>query len=495
MQKTKYGSTRTRLIVAAAATLASLIPLSACGKARAEGSAPPDAASILVDAYVYGYPIVTMDQTRRITTNVASAEAKRAPMGQFANMTGYPDASFRDITAPNANTLYSTAWLDLSDEPYVLSLPDEHGRYFLMPMLSGWTDVIESPGMRTTGTAAQRYVIAGPHWSGTPNVPGATLIRSPTNMVWILGRTFAKETKEDIDAVHQLQHRYTLVPLSAVGKPYTPPPALVDPAVDMKTGVRDQVNALDATTFFNRLALLMRDNPPAPADSSIVARMASVGIVAGQEFDATKLDEAATDALNDLPKRAQQRILGVGKRMQVVNGWRYATNVGRYGTNYDQRAFVTLAGLGANLPQDAIYPVTQVDATGQPLDGSRSYVLHFDRGEQPPVKAFWSLTMYSPELFFVANPLNRYQISPNQSPVTTNSDGSLDIYIQHDSPGAEREKNWLPAPTGLFTLMLRMYWPEQPVIDGSWKPPGITPTTAAMSNPQSYGAGRASRAR
>jgi len=463
--------------------LTCLIPISACGKATAEGKPPPkNAAGIAVDAYVYGYPLVTMDQTRRITTNVASPEGQRAPMGQFANMTDYPDASFRDITAPNANTLYSTAWLDLSTEPYVLSLPDEHGRYYLMPMLSGWTDVIESPGKRTTGTAAQRYVIAGPHWSGTSNVPGATLIRSPTNMVWILGRTFAQETKEDIDAVHQLQHRYTLVPLSAVGKPYTPPPALVDPAVDMKTAVRDQVNALDATTFFNRLALLMKDNPPAPADSLIVARMASVGIVAGREFDATQLDGDAAEALNDLPKRAQQRILAAGKQIQPVNGWRYATNVGRYGTHYDQRAFIALIGLGANLPQDAIYPVTQVDATGQPLDGSRNHVMHFARGQQPPVKAFWSLTMYSPELYFVANPLNRYQISPNQSPVTTNPDGSLDIYIQHDNPGVEKEKNWLPAPTGRFTLMLRMYWPGQPVIDGSWKPPGVTATTAAVSN-------------
>jgi hypothetical protein len=482
MPKNVSGSTRTRLTAAAfAATLAGLIPLSACGKAKAEGSAPPDAAAIAVDAYVYGYPLVTMDQTRRVGTNVVSAEDQRAPMGQFANLPTYPDASFRAITAPNANTLYSEAWLDLSKEPYVLSIPAEHGRYYLMPMLSGWTNVFAAPGKRTTGTAAQRYVIAGPQWNGSLNVPGAKLIKAPTNMVWILGRTFAQETKQDIAAVNRLQREYTLVPLSAFGKPYTPAPARVDPAVDMKTPIRDQVNAMDATTFFTRLAMLMKDNPPAPADSEIVARMASIGIVAGHEFDATKLGADAADVLDDLPKRAQQRIVAAAKAMRPVNGWLYATDLGSYGTNYDLRSYITFIGLGANLPQDAIYPTTEVDATGQPLDGSRKYVLHFDKGAQPPVKAFWSLTMYDPQYFFVANALNRYQISPNQSPVTTNPDGSLDLYVQHDSPGADKEKNWLPAPTGHFVLMLRMYWPGQSVIDASWKPPGVVPATGAVS--------------
>src|SRR5437764_5494766 len=329
MPNTTRGSTRAPLtMVALVAAFACFIPLDACGKAKAEGSSSPDAAAIAVDAYVYGYPLVTMDQTRRVETNVASPEGSRAPMGQFANLAAYPDASFRDITAPNANTLYSVAWLDLSAEPYVLTLPDEHGRYYLMPMLSGWTDVIASPGKRTTGTAAQRYVIAGPRWNGTPNIPGATVVRSPTNMLWILGRTFAQETKRDLDAVHELQRQYRLVPLSAFGKAYTPPPGIVDPSVDMKTAVRDQVNALDATTYFNRLAMLLKDNPPAPADSQIVARMASIGIVAGHDFDATKLDDAEA-VLNDLPKRAQHRILATSKAITPVNGWMYATNVGR----------------------------------------------------------------------------------------------------------------------------------------------------------------------
>jgi len=475
MSPTLHGSTRARrTALSAAAMLACLIPISACGKATAEGKPlPKNAAGIAVEAYVYGYPLVTMDQTRRVTTNVAVPEDSRAPMGQFANMSSYPDARYHDVTAPNANTLYSNAWLDLSEEPYVLSLPEEQGRYYLMPMLSGWSNVFFAPGKRTTGTAPQRYVIAGPEWKGSPDVPGATLIRAPTNMVWIIGRTFARQTKEDLAAVNQLQRQYSLVPLSAFGKEYTPAPGRIDPSIDMKTPVRDQVNAMDAKTFFDRLAMLMKENPPSRRDSQLVKRMASIGIVPGKPFDEVKLGRHAKAILEDLPKRAQERILAVGRDMDPVNGWHYQTNLGRYGKNFDLRAYTTYVGLGANLPQDAIYPIASVDGLGLPLDGLRKYILHFDKGEQPPVKGFWSVTMYNLEYGFVPNPLNRYQISPTQSPVKTNPDGSLDIYVQHDNPGADKVQNWLPAPTGPFLVMMRLYWPDQSVLDGTWKPPGI----------------------
>jgi hypothetical protein len=475
MSPTLHRSTRARLRAAlAAAMLGSLIPIAACGKATAEGKPlPKNAAGIAVEAYVYGYPLVTMDQTRRVMTNVSVAEDKRAPMGQFANMTSYPSASFREVTAPNANTLYSNAWLDLSREPYVLSLPDAQGRYYLMPMLSAWSNVFFSPGKRTTGTEAQQYVIAGPTWNGSIDVPGATLIRAPTNMVWIIGRTFARETREDLAIVNQLQRQYSLVPLSAFGKAYAPPSGHIDPSIDMKTPVRDQVNALDARTFFDRLAMLMKENPPSRRDAQLVQRMASIGIVPGQPFDESKLGRHAKAILGDLPKRAQERILAVGRDMDPVNGWHYQTDLGRYGRNYDLRAYTSYVGLGANLPQDAIYPIASVDMLGLPLDGLRKYVLHFDKGQQPPTKGFWSVTMYDPQYYLVENPLNRHQISPTQSPVKTNADGSLDIYIQHDNPGADKVQNWLPAPSGAFLVMLRMYWPDQSVIDGTWKPPGI----------------------
>lgn len=434
-----------------------------------------EAAKIGVEAYIYGYPLVTMEMTRRISTNVPTVEGTRGPMGQIVNLREYPSAAFRDVTAPNADTLYSTAWLDVGKEPYVLSLPDEKGRYFLMPMLSGWTDVFEVPGKRTTGTDAQKYAITGPGWKG--ELPeGVKELKSPTNMVWLLGRTYCTGTPDDYKAVHALQDKYSLVPLSAYGKAYTPHKGKVDPDIDMKTPIRDQVHRLDAATYFKTLASLMKDNPPAKADAPMVEKLAKIGIVPGKDFDIGKLDPTTAKALQGVPKVAQEKIMGHFKNAGVnKNGWLYTTNAGTYGTDYLQRAFITAIGLGANRPQDAIYPTSEVDGDGKPYDGANKYVMHFPKGQTPPAKGFWSLTMYNADYFFVDNPLNRYTLSPRNE-LKYNEDGSLDLYIQKNSPGKEKESNWLPAPAGKFILMLRLYWPQETapsIIDGSWTPPAV----------------------
>src|ERR1700693_6036069 len=214
-----------------------------------------------------------MEVTRRVMTNAANVEGLRGPMGQFVNAREYPSAAFRDVTAPNADTLYSSAWLDLSKEPYVLSIPDEGDRYYLIPMLSGWTDVFQVPGKRTPGDNAQTYAITGPGWKGDwpENVKE---FKSPTSMVWILGRTYCTGTPEDYKAVHALQDKYKLVPLSAYGKDYTPPKGQVDPDIDMKTPVREQVNKMSAANYFKLLAALMKDNPPTKDDAAMVEKMA-----------------------------------------------------------------------------------------------------------------------------------------------------------------------------------------------------------------------------
>ncbi len=431
-----------------------------------------EAFEIGTEAYVYGYPLVTMEMTRRVMTNAATPKESHAPMGQFYNSRTYPDASFRDVTAPNADTLYSTAWLDLSKEPYVLSLPDEDGRYYLMPMLSGWTEVFAVPGTRTTGTKAQTYAITGPGWKGT--LPeGVTQIKAPTNMVWVLGRTYCTGTPKDYKVVHALQDQYKLVPLSAYGKPYTPPKGKVDPKIDMKTPVRDQVNNLDAGAYFKLLARLMKDNPPAKEDAPMVAKLAKLGIVPGKDFDLGKLDPAVARGLQGVPKAAVKKIVGHFKRAgKAVNGWQYTTKTGLYGTDYLQRALITAFGLGANRPQDAVYPTSEGGADGKPYSGANKYVIHFAKGQTPPVKGFWSITMYNQDYFFVANPLNRYTVS-SRFDFQYNKDGSLDLYIQNESPGKEREPNWLPAPSGRFILMLRLYWPEEPVLNGTWEPPAV----------------------
>ncbi len=434
-----------------------------------------EAAKIGVEAYIYGYPLVTMEMTRRVMTNVATVQGTRAPMGQFVNAREYPSAAFRDVTAPNADTLYSSAWLDVGKEPYVLSIPDEKDRYFLMPMLSGWTDVFEVPGKRTTRTKAQKYAITGPGWKG--DLPeGVKELKSPTSIIWIIGRTYCTGTPDDYKAVHAIQDKYCLVPLSAYGKAYMPPKGKVDPAIDMKTPVRDQVNRLDAATYFKMLALLMKDNPPAKADAPMVEKMAKMGIVPGKGFDIGKLDAAAVKALQGVPKVAQGKIMGHFKNAGVdKNGWIYTTKAGTYGTDYLQRAFITAIGLGANRPQDAIYPTSQVDGDGKPYDGANKYVMLFPKGQTPPAKGFWSLTMYDGDYFFVSNPLNRYTVSPRNA-LKYNDDGSFDLYIQKDSPGKEKESNWLPAPAGKFILMLRLYWPQETapsIIDGTWTPPAV----------------------
>jgi len=429
---------------------------------------------LATDAYIYGYPLVTMEMTRRVITNVAAPEGTRAPMGQLIKLRQYPSASFRDVTAPNADTLYTTAFLDVGNEPWVLSIPDMKDRYYLFPMLDGWTEVFQAPGKRTTGTGPQTYAITGPKWTGTLPA-GIKEYKSPTNVVWLLGRIYCAGTPEDYRAVHALQDEVKLVPLGSYGKPYTPAAGKADPSVDMKTAVREQVNRMDATAYFTLLAELMKTNPPAPADAVELARFARIGLVAGKDFHPSRL---RADFAKRIPEVAFDRIMlqfKVNKDVKDINGWAFTTKTGLYGTDYLMRALVTAIGLGANRPQDAVYPTSQKDAHGKAYDGASKYVIRFHKGELPPAQGFWSITMYDGQYFFVANQLNRYSISARQN-LKPNPDGSVDIYVQKDSPGPDREANWLPAPAGKFILMLRMYWPDESdpsIIDGSWNPPPV----------------------
>lgn len=430
---------------------------------------------LATDAYIFGYPLVTMEMTRRVITNAADAVGTRAPMGHIIKLRSYPDASFRDVTAPNADTLYTTAFFDVGNEPWVLSVPDMKGRYFLLPMLDGWTTVFQVPGKRTTGTGPQTYAITGPGWKGT--LPeGVKEYKSSTNIVWLLGRIYCTGTPEDYAAVHKLQDEFKLVPLSAYGKPYTPPPGKVDPSIDMKTAVRDQVNRMDAVSYFKLLCELMKSNPPAAADAPELARFAHLGIVPGQDFDESKFK---VDLAKRVPEVAFDRIMlqfKINGAVKHENGWAFTKKTGIYGTDYLMRALVTAIGLGANRPQDAVYPTSQRDAVGRKYSGANKYVMRFPKGHLPPADGFWSLTMYDDKYFFVNNPLNRYSISARQN-LKSNPDGSTDLYIQHESPGKESESNWLPAPAGDFILMLRMYWPSETdpsIINGTWTIPAAT---------------------
>lgn len=450
---------------AAAATTKPAAPLTAA-----------QATELGMEAYIFGYPLITMEYTRRGLTNVEQVEGSRAPMGQLARLRAYPAVDDHLVTAPNADTLYTTGFIDVGKEPVILSLPDANDRYYLFPMLDGWTNVFQVPGKRTTGTKAQKYAITGPGWKGTLP-PDVKEYKSPTAMVWLLGRIYCTGTPEDYALVHKRQDEISLVPLSAYGKPYTPPPGKVDPSIDMKTAIRDQVNALSADAYFTLLAQLLKDNRTFVSDAPMVAKLARLGITPGHPFDRTKLAPAAAAALAKVPKPAFAKIMAHFKQAgRLENGWTFSTKTGIYGTDYLQRAFITAIGLGANRPQDAVYPTSETDSTGKPYSGANKYVVHFDKGMLPPVDGFWSLTMYDSSFFFVPNALNRYSVSA-RLPLKVNADGSVDLYVQNENPGPDKESNWLPAPKDKFILMMRLYWPKvtnPSILTATWKIPPVT---------------------
>jgi len=429
-----------------------------------------------VQAVVYGLPLVIMDITMKKSINVARPVGTFAPANQFAHLREFPNAAFKDVVRANVDTLYSSAFLDLAKEPIVLSVPDTHGRYYLLPMLDMWTNIFASPGKRTTGTKPGNFAITGPGWTGTLPA-GMQELKSPTNGVWILGRTQTNGPK-DYPAVHAIQDGYKLVPLSAFGKPYTPPQGTVYPNVDMKAAPVDTLQKMTSADFFDALAQLLKSNPPPASDAPILAKLATIGVVPGEKFDPSKLDPAVARGLDKSLTVALDKLQEAAKNSGApVNGWRIPPSIlGKFGTEYGIRGIVALVGLGANLPEDAVYPTTYVDAEGKALNGANRYTLHFDKGLTPPVNAFWSVTMYDAQSFFVDNAIDRYAIG-SWMPLKRNSDGSIDLYLQQDSPGNDKAANWLPAPAGDFNLTLRMYWPNDKnpsIIDGSWEPPAVT---------------------
>ena len=439
---------------------------------RAESISPDEAHAIGVDAYIYFYPIVTMDITRKQLTNTEHAEGINAPMNTFANIPAYPTADMKAVVRPNFDTLYSSGWLDLTKEAVVVSVPDTGGRYYLFPMLDMWTDVFASPGWRTTGTKAANFLVTPPGWTGS--VPdGMERIKAPTPYIWIIGRT-KTDGPSDYDAVHKIQAGYKVAPVSQWGKTSEPVTGKVDPSVDMKTPPKVQVDTMPADKYFTYAAELLKVNPPHITDEPIIARMKRIGIEPGKSLDFGKLDPALQKALTSAPKDAQELMIWkVPTLARVVNYWSMNTDtMGVYGNYYLKRAIVAQMGLGANLPEDAIYPLNLGDSAGKPLDGANKYTIHFDKAILPPAQAFWSITLYDSEGFQVANALNRFAVS-SWMPFKYNADGSLDLYFQNESPGANKEANWLPAPKGGFNLCMRLYAPKEDALTGKWNPPPV----------------------
>lgn len=436
-------------------------------------------AKLATEAWIYGYPLVTAAVTKSSMTAVPARDDSRrkAPVNQFCYMRATPDASFTEVVSPNADTLYSSAWLDLSDEPLVLALPEFGDRFWMVPVLDAWSNVCAVVGQRGNGPSAGPFLIAGPSWSeATP--AGLTLLRSPTAVNWIIAR-YATSGPSDFPAVNRLQDGTRLVPLSQwTGDPddYVPPVDVPVPAgVDATTAPVDQVHALNGREYFTLLNQMMIDNPPHPADAGFLDGVARLGIAPGARLDDLSSDALA--ALEEGARRGPQVLRDLLSQAESASsgGWTVHRGLGDYGTDYAKRAVITRFGYGANLDADALYPHATTDSDGRPLDGSHTYVLHFDAGDTPPVDGFWSLTMMNRRQLFADNPLDRYAIG-DRSGMRTNPDGSLDIHVQHEHPGPELESNWLPAPADSFNVFLRLYQPRQEALTGAWTPPTLRRT-------------------
>jgi hypothetical protein len=431
-----------------------------------------EAHAIGVDAYVYFYPLILMDLTRKQSINMLMPEFGKGPMNLFVNVPAYPPADFKGVVRSNFDTLYSLAWLDLTSEPVIVSAPDTAGRYYLLPMLDMWTDVFASPGWRTTGTEAGDFLVTPPGWSGKVS-EGFTHIAAPTPYVWIIGRS-KTDGPADYDVVHKIQAGYKITPLSRRGKAPEPVTVKSDPTVDMKTPPMVQADTMPAEAYFTYAAELLKLHAPHLTDQPIMAQMKRIGIEAGKSFDSDKLAPAVKKALDSTPAEAQQLMKWkVPTVARVANYWSMNTDtMGVYGNYYLKRAIVAQLGLGANLPEDAIYPLNLADESGEPLDGANQYTIHFEKGAAPPVRAFWSITLYDADGFQVGNELNRFAVS-SWMPFKYNSDGSFDLYFQSDSPGKDRDANWLPAPKAAFNLTMRLYSPQSDALTGKWNPPPI----------------------
>lgn len=439
-----------------------------------------EALAITAEAYLYGYPLILMDLTMKATTNAVRPHPVRplAPINQLGHFRRFPDPTLRTVVKPNVDTYYSIAWLDLKEEPIILKMPATD-RYYLMQFLDAYTDVFASIGTRTTGTAAQEFMIVGPNWKGEiPN--NVSLHRSSTNMVWMLGRIQTNSNIDGRTVVRAIQDSMSVYPLSVRGAAYVPPPGVFSEEWEGITPSK-KIEAMDIETALGKISELMIDNPPRIKDSLLVRRLSKIGISPGQaprlDFDDFVLKQKLSAIPSMVGKKFRERRSNPDDERKINNWMMVTSGLGDYQTEYPTRAYIAFMALGANLAEDAVYPNTTEDVNGNPLLGSKKYIIHMDKNELPPVNAFWSLTAYNEDEFLIENEINRYALG-DQKNIKYNEDGSLDLFIQSDAPETSQLSNWLPTTKeGPFSLTLRLYWPKPEILSRTWTPPSVIPVT------------------
>jgi len=431
---------------------------------------------LLTQAYLYGYPVMTMDYTHKVSTNVVHPDGKgKAPLNQWGGMTMFPRAGFTAVVRPNVDTYYSLVYADLSKGPLYLYIPATE-RYYLMPILNAYGDVIESVGSRTTGQGALEIAFVGPDYQGDID-KDLRVIRSSTNLNWMLGRVAVKDDIDGKNEVENFQKYLIAKPLDQrKNDEYQAPLGSVNQSYSEMIPM-DKVDEMEISQYFNELMTLLVENPPYKEDQKLMSALKKIGIEPGGTFDISKFTEEQQKQIKAIPMTVQKGFAKMTEKPNeatMQNGWNVNTSgLGEYGTQYALRAYVTKIGYGANQAVDAVYPNAAVDSDGEEFFSGNDYVLHFDADKLPPVKGFWSLTMYSKKGFLVDNKIDRYNVG-SMKDMIYNEDGSLDIYIQADSPKGH-ESNWLPSSSSkeAFELTFRMYWPEQEVINRTWVMPGV----------------------
>lgn len=431
------------------------------------------------EAFSFGYPLVLMDTSAKYVAAMSRSTAKqtKVPMHQFYHIRKAGDPRFKDIFAFDSDMLYSTAWLNLSKDPVVLTVPAAGSKYYVGGFVEGWSDIFGVVGTRATGNQMRRFLISGPQWQG-PTPKGMTALRSQTNLVWLPIRIYANNEK-DPQALMAFQDGLKLTPISQWQKNQHAPTSFtnLDSKIDPKISPREYIFSMTAEEYYHTLCALMVENPPAANDESLMERLRKLGVEPTKSFKFADLSPESQQALNASVKNAKSFMLSQQRAFsptgRLVNGWTIPVERVSFGVDYHRRAYEAYMGLGALPPQDAVFATAYEDNRGQQLMGENSYKMTFAKGQLPPVNAFWSLTMYQlPEMAFAGTRYRRSSFG-STSKLKANADGSISIYLQPRSPGKDRESNWLPSKTGNYQLTLRLYWPKTEVLERRWSPPVI----------------------
>ena len=452
---------------------ACMAALSLLGTAAAQSAdvTPEEARAIAREAYTYGFPMVDNYRIQYAYFQDKSSPEYKAPWNTLQNTARVYTPADTAIQTPNSDTPYSTVGMDLRAEPIVLTVPEiEKDRYYSIQLIDAYTFNFDYIGSRATGNGAGSYLIAGPNWKGEAPAGVKKVIRSETDFVLALYRTQLFDA-EDIDNVKKVQAGYKAEPLSS----FLGQPALAAaPAIDfMKPLSPDEEKK--SLEFFNLLSFILQYCPTNPSETELMARFAKIGVGAGKTIDVaslspemkTAMEQGISDAWSDLQGLKKEVDAGKVAVGDLFGTREYLKN------NYLYRFIAAALGIYGNSKQEAMYPPYGVDAEGKPLDGANKYTVHFAEGQLPPANAFWSLTMYElPKSLLVANSIDRYLVnSPMLPKFVKDADGGYTFYVQNESPGKDKEANWLPAPKGPFSVFMRIYWPKDAALDGSWKQP------------------------